>query len=93
MIEAQRDCLPQVDSLKLLYDKLLQLYNERKHASPGIVMTKPSFKVVVLYVDEVTSIERQKQRGKTQTQKMQKAQDAGADDPKVPTPLRNAMMI
>lgn len=71
--------------MKLLHEKLMQLYNEKKDTIPGCVIPKPSFKVVVLYVDEATSLQRQRMRGIAQTQKTQRAQDAGADDPEAST--------
>lgn len=72
-----------MDSLKLLYDKLKQLHLERQKATPDSVLPKPTFKVVLLYVDEETSIQRQLSRGKAQSQKIQRAHDAGTNDPQV----------
>ena len=79
--------------MKLLYDKLMQLYDERRDASPGLVIAKPSFKLVVLYVDEATSIDRQKKRGVIQTQKTLRAQDAGAHDLEVKMHLPCAQTV
>ena len=62
----------QVDCLKLLFDKLLQ-----RHISMRNV-PKPAFRVVVLYVDEATSVQRQLTRGKRSAWKKMVIEDATA---------------
>lgn len=69
----------QVDTLKLLHEKLMEIYWERKAMAGGSVVLKPAFKIVVLYVDEPTSIQRQQSRGLKQSEKSKRAKEAGAD--------------
>eukprot|EP00882_Tetradesmus_deserticola_P019249 GHRQ01020707.1.p1 GENE.GHRQ01020707.1~~GHRQ01020707.1.p1 ORF type:complete len:460 (+),score=213.56 GHRQ01020707.1:50-1381(+) len=68
----------QVDFLKLLYDKLLELHHRYADTPQGIAFPRPSFKVVVLYVDEETSIKRQLQRARVANLHNRRVLDAGA---------------
>lgn len=68
----------QVDFLKLLYDKLLELHNGYAKTDLADQFPRPSFKVVVLYVNEETSVERQLERAKVASIHNQRVVDAGA---------------
>lgn len=54
----------QVECLKLLHDKLVQLRREYYDTALGIHFPVPVFHVIVLFVDEKTSIARQLKRGR-----------------------------
>eukprot|EP00210_Caulerpa_lentillifera_P003802 g3631.t1 len=69
----------QADTLKLLHEKLMEIYRERKTKGGGGVVIKPAFKIVVLHVDEETSIKRQQMRGLKESEKSKRAKEAGAD--------------
>ena len=68
----------QVDFLKLLHDKLTALHVEHADSASAIRYPRPSFKVVVLYIDEETSIKRQLTRAKVAQQHNRRVRDAGA---------------
>ena len=53
----------QVECLKLLVDKMHQLRREFFHTPLGIHFRQPTIHIMVLFVDEKTSIARQMQRG------------------------------
>lgn len=53
----------QVECLKLLVEKMNQLYREYHETPLAINFRKPTVHVMVLFVDEKTSIERQLKRG------------------------------
>jgi adenylate kinase len=54
----------QVECLKLMYQKLMQLRRENLGSPLETLFHKPVFHIVVLYVDEATSVQRQLQRGR-----------------------------
>jgi len=71
----------QVDFLKLLHDKLEALHDAHAddEGPDGCArFPRPSFKVVMLYVDEETSISRQLRRAKIASLHNRRARDAGA---------------
>ena len=70
----------QVDFVKLLYDKLLELYHLNADGPDEWRFPRPSFKVVILYVDEEESVRRQSQRAKLASLHNQRALDAGTGD-------------
>ena len=63
----------QVDCVKLLYEKLYQMYS----SNSALDFPRPRFRVVVLYVDEETSVSRQLRRGKEAEKRSMRAMDAG----------------
>ena len=54
----------QVECLKLLVGKMNQLYREYHETPLAIIFRKPTIHVMVLFVDEKTSVERQLNRGR-----------------------------
>ncbi|KAI8474928.1 MAG: hypothetical protein J3K34DRAFT_374708 [Monoraphidium minutum] len=68
----------QVDFLKLLHDKLAALHRSHADGPLSAAFPRPSFKVVVLYVDEETSVRRQLQRAAQTQARNLRALDAGA---------------
>ena len=70
----------QVDCVKLLYDKLMDLSAQHAAASPtgnNKAFPRPRFRVVILYVDEQTSVDRQLRRGREAEKMSMRAIDAG----------------
>ena len=53
----------QVESVKLLHDRMLELRTEYYRTPIGHEFRRPLFRITVLFVDEQTSVERQLQRG------------------------------
>lgn len=70
----------QVDFLKLLYDKLLELHLRHADTPEERHFPRPSFKVVVLYVDQQESVKRQMARAQLAALHNTRAMDAGTDD-------------
>ncbi|DBA88059.1 TPA: hypothetical protein ACH3X2_005062 [Trebouxia sp. C0005] len=70
----------QVDFLKLLYDKMLELHNKHADGPEEWQYPRPSFKVVVLYVEMEESVKRQMLRATMATQHNKRAADAGSED-------------
>lgn len=70
----------QVDFLKLLFDKLLRLHIEAADTPDEPRFPRPSFKVVVLYVDQEESVRRQMARAKMAALHNLRARDAGTED-------------
>lgn len=68
----------QVDFLKLLHDKLQELHVSFAHTQHRNQFPRPLFKVVMLYVDEETSITRQLERAKLASVHNKRVLDAGA---------------
>ncbi|GBF96259.1 adenylate kinase [Raphidocelis subcapitata] len=68
----------QVDFVKLFFDKLQDLNHAHDRGPLAINFPRPSFKVVVLYVDEETSIRRQLQRARIANMHNRRVLDAGA---------------
>mmetsp|Transcript_14214 Transcript_14214/g.33636 ORF Transcript_14214/g.33636 Transcript_14214/m.33636 type:complete len:336 (-) Transcript_14214:176-1183(-) len=67
----------QVDAVQELYKKLLCLHDEHRGTPSEDMFPRPSFKVVTLYVDEQTSIERQVFRAKKALAQKRRMSDAG----------------
>jgi adenylate kinase len=67
-----------VDFLKLLYDKLDELHVAFASTTHRAQFPRPLFKVVMLYVDEETSILRQIERAKLASVHNKRVLDAGA---------------
>ena len=53
----------QVECLKLFYHRLLELHNEFLNTSSTVHFRKPLFRIVLLFVSEKVSVERQLSRG------------------------------
>ena len=70
----------QVDFVKLLYDKLLELHHRAADGPDEWRFPRPSFKVVILYVDEEESVRRQSKRAQLASLHNQRALDAGTGD-------------
>lgn len=64
--------------MKLLYDKLDELHGIFANTSHRNQFPRPLFKVVMLYVDEDTSITRQLERAKLASVHNKRVLDAGA---------------
>lgn len=67
----------QVECLKLFYQKLMQLRREYLGTDREEVFHKPVFHIVVLYVDEAVSVERQMLRGRMMQAANEQAKTAG----------------
>lgn len=67
-----------MDFLKLLYDKLDELHGIFANTTHRSQFPRPLFKVVMLYVDEETSIMRQLERAKMASVHNKRVLDAGA---------------
>lgn len=76
---------PQVECLKLFYQKLIGLRNEFRNTPLEPHFLKPIFHIVALYVDEQVSVHRQLQRGR---QAQIAAQQAALRGEKPPVELR-----
>lgn len=70
----------QVDFVKLLYDELLELHHRHADGPDEWRFPRPSFKVVILYVDEEESLRRQSKRAQLASLHNQRALDAGTGD-------------
>jgi len=70
----------QVDFLKMLYEKLLELHLKHVDTPDEPRFPRPSFKVVVLYVDQEESVRRQMARAKMAALHNLRAKDAGTED-------------
>ena len=69
----------QVDLLVLLHDRLHELHQRyADHPGAAARYPRPSFRVVILFVDEPTSVQRQLQRGVAAIQHRARALDAVA---------------
>lgn len=67
-----------MDFLKLLHEKLQELHLQYADTVLAARFPRPSFKVVVLYVDEETSVQRQLQRAAVAHAHNRRIMDAGA---------------
>ena len=67
-----------MDFLKLLFDRMVALHNKHAETPHADRFPRPSFKVMVLYVDEETSIKRQKERAQLASVHNRRVLDAGA---------------
>lgn len=70
----------QVDFVKLLFDRLQSLSAAHVDAPDGWRFPRPSFKVVILYVDEEEALRRQMNRAKQAHLHNKRVQDAGTGD-------------
>eukprot|EP00879_Flechtneria_rotunda_P009169 GHRR01009599.1.p1 GENE.GHRR01009599.1~~GHRR01009599.1.p1 ORF type:complete len:447 (+),score=143.70 GHRR01009599.1:767-2107(+) len=70
----------QVDFVKLLMDKLRHLHKKYIDTAFASRFPRPSFKVVVLYVDEETSVSRQLQRAVAAQTHNRRVMDAGVGE-------------
>ncbi len=62
----------QVECLKLIVEKMNQLYREYRNTPQAINFRKPTVHAMVLFIDEQTSIDRQLQRGRAIAEHNQK---------------------
>ena len=67
----------QVECVKMLYEKMLQLRAANRGAPRAYLFPKPSFEIVVLYVGEKESVERQLKRGQETLLYNQEVRDTG----------------
>jgi len=67
----------QVECMKLLVDKIEQLHSEFAHTPMAINFRKPTIHVMVLFITEKTSVERQLQRGREIAEHNREAEEAG----------------
>lgn len=65
--------------MKLFYDRLMKLHKKFVGTNRAKYCPRPSFKMVMLYVNEATSINRQMGRGHMMSVKNARARDAGSD--------------
>jgi adenylate kinase len=67
----------QVECLKMLYEKMTQLWREFYGTSLGIHFRQPVVQIVVLFVDEKESVARQLKRGRNVLQHNEEVRRAG----------------
>jgi adenylate kinase len=67
----------QVECVKLLYKKILHLRATNRGTPRAYLFPKPSFEIVVLYVGEKESVERQLKRGQETVLHNQRVRDTG----------------
>ncbi|KAK9839848.1 hypothetical protein WJX81_005830 [Elliptochloris bilobata] len=70
----------QADFLKLLFDKMMSLHHQFANTPNEWRFPRPSFKVVVLYVEQEESVRRQVMRAQLASLHNQRVLDAGAGD-------------
>lgn len=70
----------QVDFVKLLYDKLMERHMLHADEPDEWKSPRPSFKVVILYVDEGESVKRQMKRAEMTSLHNERVRDAGTGD-------------
>lgn len=70
----------QVDFVKLLYDKLMDRHARNADSADEWRSPRPSFKVVILYVDEKESVKRQMKRAELTSLHNERVRDAGTGD-------------
>lgn len=70
----------QVECLKLIIDKMNQLYREYHKTALAINFRKPTVHAMVLFIDEKTSIERQLRRGREVAEHNAKVRAEGGTD-------------
>eukprot|EP01114_Cavostelium_apophysatum_P016029 TRINITY_DN4493_c0_g1_i1.p1 TRINITY_DN4493_c0_g1~~TRINITY_DN4493_c0_g1_i1.p1 ORF type:complete len:508 (-),score=104.28 TRINITY_DN4493_c0_g1_i1:1005-2528(-) len=70
----------QVECIKLLRNKMIQLRNEFKDTELEPYFRRPVFRVAVLFVDEVGSVERQLKRGREAREHNQKIKETGVGE-------------
>ena len=67
----------QVECVKLLYHKLIELRNKFKETLYAEFFKKPHFHIVVLFVDEKESVKRQIMRGRQAMEHNEKVKESG----------------
>ncbi|MFT4551345.1 MAG: adenylate kinase, partial [Verrucomicrobiales bacterium] len=67
----------QVETLRLLVEKIKELYREHQGTSLAGEFRKPIIHAMLLFVEEATSIERQLERGRKVAAQNQKVRDTG----------------
>lgn len=72
--------LVQVECLKLLYRKLMELRAKYLNTLHARHFPRPNFHIVVLFVDEQTSVERQLQRGEQMQEHNQEVEVSGVGE-------------
>lgn len=70
----------QVDFVKLLFDKLMELHLKHADSPDEFRFPRPSFKVVILYVDEFESVRRQLNRAKLAKLHNHRVMEAGTGE-------------
>lgn len=70
----------QVDFVKLLHDKLMVMSLRKADTPDEWRFPRPSFKVVILYVDEEESVRRQMRRAQLAAMHNKRVMDAGSGD-------------
>lgn len=71
----------QVECLKLFYQKLMELRRTHLQTPLQPIFHKPIFHIIVLYVDEAVSVERQLHRGEMAKQAAEEAEDGRREQP------------
>lgn len=71
----------QVECVNLLYEKMLQLRTANRGTPRAYLFPKPSFEIVVLYVGEKESIERQLKRGQEAVLHNERVRATGIGEP------------
>lgn len=70
----------QVECVKLLYNKLIELRNKYKPTLYSEFFKKPHFHIVVLFVDEKESVARQLKRGRQAMEHNEKVKESGVGE-------------
>lgn len=71
----------QVECLKLLYAKLMEMRNEYRHTIHHEHFQKPIFHIIVLFVDEQESVRRQMIRGQQMLEHNEEVRQSGMGTP------------
>lgn len=67
----------QVECVKMLYQRMLDLRAAHRHDALAALFPKPIFQIVVLYVEEKESVERQLKRGRSIIAHNQRVRETG----------------
>ncbi|CAI5531880.1 unnamed protein product, partial [Closterium sp. Naga37s-1] len=70
----------QVDFIKMLYDRLMELHKKYLNTPLEAQFPRPIFRIAVLYVEEEESVRRQLARGRAAIQHNQRVVDSGIGD-------------
>jgi adenylate kinase len=71
----------QVECVKMLYQRMLDLRAAHRHDTLAAIFPKPIFQIVVLYVEEKESVERQLKRGRAIIAHNQRVRETGVGTP------------
>lgn len=71
----------QVECLKLLQNRMMELYSEFRETLFALRFRKPQFHILVLFVDEAESIKRQIERGRKAIQHNEEVRQTGIGEP------------